>query len=169
VPPASTPAVTAFAGAARRFCVFVATGAERPVRAHLEEARTHLAELVYLATLLPDGDADGPDAPTQTPTASAQGLDAHDACWEVVDPYEDSRAALGSLTDDLLDIDRDLREGLAVYDAGHPGAAAWLWRFGLEAHWGDHAVSALRALHWARKRVVPDPNERAAAPRGAAR
>jgi hypothetical protein len=53
-----------------------------------------------------------------------------------------------SLADDLADIWRDLRGGLDALEGGATWQdVSWEWRFGLEKHWGKHAVEALRALH----------------------
>jgi hypothetical protein len=55
-----------------------------------------------------------------------------------------------SLSDDLADLYRDLKDGLALWHAGNPQSrtdAIWEWRFGFENHWGRHALSALRDMH----------------------
>jgi len=61
-------------------------------------------------------------------------------------PPED--AGVGDLADDIADIYRDVAEGLRLYEAGHPREALWQWVFNLTYHWGAHATSAMRALHW---------------------
>jgi hypothetical protein len=55
---------------------------------------------------------------------------------------------VGSLSDDLADIYRDVVTGLRAYDRGDRAGAVWEWRFNLHAHWGAHATGAMRALHW---------------------
>ena len=55
---------------------------------------------------------------------------------------------VGSISDDLTDIYRDVVAGLRAYKKGERAAAAWEWSFGLHSHWGTHATSAIRALHW---------------------
>jgi len=74
-----------------------------------------------------------------------------DAYAEVFDPYEmDDTPVVGSLSDDLADVYRDLRRGLALFDASNrPGKidAVWDWRFHFHSHWGEHATGALRPLH----------------------
>ena len=37
--------------------------------------------------------------------------------------------------------------GLRWFEAGHPAEAVWVWGFHLVHHWGEHATSAIRALH----------------------
>lgn len=74
-------------------------------------------------------------------------LGAADRYWEVFDPRVREEPVAASLADDIGDIFRDLRTGLALHAEGHPADAIWHWRFTFEMHWGDHATDALRALH----------------------
>lgn len=67
--------------------------------------------------------------------------------WMVCDPLEGEDLAAGSLYDDLSDILCDLRSGIEEYEAGMIGNAVFEWRFGLDAHWGSHAVDLIRVLH----------------------
>ena len=62
----------------------------------------------------------------------------------IVPPEE---PCIGSLSDDLADIYRDLVSGLRAYERGDRAEAIWQWRFGLQHHWGGHATCAIRALH----------------------
>ncbi len=61
---------------------------------------------------------------------------------------EAQEVTTGSVADDLADIWRDLTDAL---EADANGTAwqevAWQVRFGLQTHWGKHAVEVLRALH----------------------
>jgi len=54
---------------------------------------------------------------------------------------------VGDLADDLKDIYRDLAAGLHLYDDDKIDDALWEWGFNFQAHWGEHASSAIRALH----------------------
>jgi len=54
---------------------------------------------------------------------------------------------VGDLADDIADIYRDVANGLALYDAGCVDDAIWQWGFSFQSHWGEHASSAIRALH----------------------
>jgi len=70
----------------------------------------------------------------------------------IFDPFEEAPSpVVGSLSDDLSDIWRDLKEGLLQLDLGTESAvvdAVWAWRFGLEFHWGSHhSAHAIDALH----------------------
>ena len=57
-------------------------------------------------------------------------------------------AVVGSISDDLADIYRDVVTGLRAYRRGDRAGAVWEWSFGLHSHWGAHATGAIRALHW---------------------
>ncbi|MDY5730901.1 MAG: DUF5063 domain-containing protein [Eubacteriales bacterium] len=72
--------------------------------------------------------------------------------WEIFDPYVDEEPVCGDLLDDLSDIAADLRDGMKEYEAGRFGNAIFEWKFGLNNHWGQHIVDALKALHSIRTR-----------------
>jgi hypothetical protein len=54
---------------------------------------------------------------------------------------------VGDLADDLVDIYRHIATGLHLYRAGRVDDAIWEWGFNFQTHWGEHASSAMRALH----------------------
>jgi hypothetical protein len=54
---------------------------------------------------------------------------------------------VGDLADDLVAIYRDVAIGLHLHDAGLVDDALWQWGFGFQSQWGQHASSAIRALH----------------------
>jgi len=76
------------------------------------------------------------------------------------DPYDrkDADAMWRSLADDLADIHRDLSNGLSYWRARDRGAAVREWRFGIDYHWGEHAIAAMKALHWLRVQYEPGAN-----------
>lgn len=140
--------VRAFVAAAKDFCEFVDTAfTVENLSERLRMARHCLAKLVAAGSALPLVEAttdeivvwDGgpPDWP---------GFGPHDLYWEVFDPYVDEERVAGSLSDDFLDIYRDLERGLLAYDEGQQHDAVWEWRFHFDHQWGEHAVDALRAL-----------------------
>jgi hypothetical protein len=146
----------AFADHVRRYCAFIERAASVPLESRVRAARAHLAELVRAACDLPIGDVDDADVDAEVHDPPGwPGMGEREIYWEVFDPYDFASIAsvAGSLTDDLLDVYRDLRRGLLSYEAGRVGAAVWEWRFLFEHHWGEHAVDALRALHWACRRA----------------
>lgn len=145
--PGQLDPVVGFLELVREFCAFIETAAQVDARERILRARVQVAELVHAACRLPSGDADGPDVDQEVSTPTDwPGFGDLDVYHEVFDPYVDEPPVCGSLSDDLLDIYRDLKRGLVAYDAGQVGAAVWEWRFHFDHHWGDHAVDALRAL-----------------------
>lgn len=72
--------------------------------------------------------------------------------WQIFNPYEHEEAVGGDLQDDLSDIAKDLYDGILEYDAGYVNNAVFGWIWGLNHHWGNHVVNALRALHALRTR-----------------
>lgn len=67
--------------------------------------------------------------------------------WEVFDPFVQEDAVCANLSEDLSEIAADLQNGMREFEAGRTGNAVFEWKFGLNSHWGNHAVDALRALH----------------------
>ena len=68
---------------------------------------------------------------------------------QVFEPFQDHEPIAGSLSDDLVDIYLDIKEGLLAMEGSERVAAniIWQWKCDLEIHWGRHAVSAINALH----------------------
>jgi len=54
---------------------------------------------------------------------------------------------MGDLADDLVAIYRDVGLGLHLHEDGRVEDALWQWGFGFQSQWGQHASSAIRALH----------------------
>ncbi len=65
---------------------------------------------------------------------------------DVFDPYTDHDVISCSLYDDLTDICKDLLKGISEYDVGHINNAVFEWKLLFKAHWGEHAMGAVRAL-----------------------
>lgn len=143
-----------FADAAREFCHWAigADGSEPNVR----DALRHVLRVYATALELPDpfsdelsdDDADiEPDHMDQVAARASQlPLSIY---FEVFDPTEDppQTPVTGHVVDDLCDIYRDLARGLMFFNAGDPAEALWEWGFNFRIHWGQHATSAIRALH----------------------
>jgi hypothetical protein len=69
--------------------------------------------------------------------------------WEIFTPISEKpeEPVCGDIADDFFDIYHDVKLGLLAYDLGREPQAVWHWRFTWGIHWGEHATSALRALH----------------------
>lgn len=148
------PCVDAFIAAANRYCALV----ERPAQDRVQllttvhEALAHCySEALRLA--LPR--TDDPTLPEARIPLEAwrdvngrilDRLGSADGYWVILDPADGGTAVQASLADDLADIWRDLKEGLALHAEGLTGEALWHWRFGFDSHWGVHAAEALRVI-----------------------
>jgi hypothetical protein len=145
------PVIKAFAEIAQRYCSW----AESPsgeLRDEMQTARKFLAELHQAVIDLPDL---GPGDDTED-TISAdewksvcgrfQELPVN-GYWDVFNPLEEEAPVFNTLSDDLSDIYRDLKEGLLLYARGQVVEAVWEWRFNFEIHWGAHLTGAQRAIH----------------------
>jgi len=145
---------TSFVEVARSYCATIESAAT--VDLDLSTTRRQLAELLATGLNLPIVDPTDDNSPsvaherwTVVFRSLQRALGDRDFYATTFDPYEDdAEISTGSLADDLADIWRDLREGLDALVVGSSWQdAAWEWRFGLDTHWGKHAVEALRALH----------------------
>jgi hypothetical protein len=110
-----------------------------------------------------DGDDDLQTPPAYTEDPNTISTEAWMALWraigaklgdrkfyrEMFAPYDlaEEEPVVGDLADDFADIYRDLLRGLSKWRANDPDGAAWEWQFHFAVHWGDHATSAMRALH----------------------
>jgi hypothetical protein len=74
-------------------------------------------------------------------------INKYDHYWEVFNPYHLEEPVGASLSDDILDIYKDVKKGIHLYGKNKHIEAIWEWKFGFEIHWGSHAVDAIRALH----------------------
>lgn len=147
-----------FVEVAEEFCLLIENHAEYELREFLNRIREILPRLYLRALDLPDI-AIGSDELDREITHEEwaqlfsqlqQLLGASDYYWLVYDPVEFSPPVAGSLSDDLADIWRDLKNGLMHW----PDATAsiqreivWEWKFHFHGHWSSHVVDALRAIN----------------------
>lgn len=88
-------------------------------------------------------------SPEVTRPAGWCGFDTVDFYFVTLAPFDAERMddiGTASLDDDVLDIYRDVRDGLHHVDRGRFGTAEFTWKTLFDSHWGGHAVNALRAL-----------------------
>ena len=136
----------------RQFCALV----EELVisRERVEELMSLLLQLYEKALHLPNTDPDDTDIGTnEEMTVLPLKVQIRDFYWDVFDPFDDAeedKLVCGMVFDDLNDIYRDLMEGVTAYRLGAVNEAVWLWKWGVDNHWGTHAVSLIKALHWYR-------------------
>jgi hypothetical protein len=153
----ATDAVETFAGEAAAFERWLLSGSDRGADA-AREALFRLLGLYRAGLELPqawsaelEGRAEVEvvtDAEWRRAYAAAGRLPV-DYYGEVFEPLvvPPEVPVVGSVSDDLADIYRDVVTGLRAYERGDRAGAVWEWRFGLTSHWGAHATGAIRVLH----------------------
>ena len=164
---ANSTAAEQFSQAAAQFCSIVegASGMERA--GFLLHVYQILPQLIAKAISLPQfhlGDnapvnmtafPDVPNRPTYDQWSELynllkEKLGEWDVYSQVFDPISDKDAILGSLSDDIADIYRDLKEGLVLSEThqSRPEDIVWEWRLLYYSHWGKHAIDALLVIHF---------------------
>jgi hypothetical protein len=146
--------VQRFAAAAEQYCGLVEAGTWPRAAEMLLELAEALALLCAEALRLPDlptESNDLPDSHLTTEQAQAVLVPFSEALasrrGDFADRDNDLSETYLSLTDDLGDVYRDVKEGLLLRAAGLAEAEViWQWRFNFWAHWAEHATDALRAL-----------------------
>jgi Domain of unknown function (DUF5063) len=147
--------IARFVDSARAFCAWV----EGPPTDNEPFEATHLVSRLYAdAVMLPGVDDEHIPEEHDIPEVS-------DDQWrkaverfkgfpfqyyrEVFTPIAEKpeEPVVGDITDDFADIYKDVKSGLLAYELGREPQAVWHWRTLWGFHWGEHAVSALRALH----------------------
>ncbi|MCD7036507.1 DUF5063 domain-containing protein [Metabacillus sp. GX 13764] len=113
----------------------------------LDELLAALLELYIKALRLPEVEPDHAEAPQFEISFPKADFAKYEYYWEVFDPYKLEEPVCGSLSDDILDIYKDLKEGIILFEQNTPNEAIWHLKFSFQTHWGLHAVNALRALH----------------------
>src|SRR5512145_450640 len=120
-------------------------------RLFLSKCRLLLLQIYTLGIQLPDvepqdSEASKPDYPSPMSSIGIL-LGKYDMYNEVFDPIIDNEIVAASLSDDLADIYRDLKDPLLDYDQDKRDDAIWSWKFNIQGHCGDHLVDSLRAIH----------------------
>ena len=147
--------VEQFVEIAREYRAWVLTGTDRGAEAARRALR--LVNRLYLAALVlpPRWCEDRDEVEPPPPPGSREVYLALAArlpfqhYGEVFNPLPipPAESTVGDLADDLADIFSEVDDGLRRLEAGQPAQAVWEWGFGLVHHWGEHATSAIRALH----------------------
>lgn len=153
-----------FSGLAEEFCRIVDSAREMTIPEFLAELARNIPHLYGAGARLDDVEKENfePKPPFAYVLAwqplydfLKEKLGSTGEYLEVFNPIEKEEAIPHSLADDLADIYCDLKRGFAVLEAGGPPVnAIWEWHFGFWYHWGEHAVSALRAIHYIRVKMA---------------
>jgi hypothetical protein len=171
----SNKEVLRFRETAKKFCEFIETHKSYRKKEFLTLCAMSLSELynhaLSLRQLISDGEDDSVPQVQHDEWASLsdslkQKLGDDDVYTVVFDPTnpEPDDPVEATLSDDLADIYRDLKNGLMFWDSDSQSGleeALWEWSFGFEHHWGQHLTKALSAIHWLICLHLPDDYEQA--------
>jgi hypothetical protein len=150
-----------FLSAARSFCTFLETKQSSAPSTFLTVIQSHLLSLyscqnnLSLIELQKDTDIEA-ELLDMEMKSIMQFIGESLPCqyyWHVFDPSieNDIEPVCGDLVDDIGDIYKDIKRSLLLFDIGSKGAqetAIWQFKFYFDAHWGDHCVNALYAIHY---------------------
>jgi hypothetical protein len=144
--------VDKFVHVVREYCSWAESPRDSQTQ-NVIEALSILSRLYSFALGLPDvfGEEDAPPIPDEDWKRVYQRFGSlpfnyYSSCFDPhVVPGEEP--VVSDAADDLADIWRDLKQGLALYEAGYIEAAVWEWRFHFYIHWGHHAVGVIYAPH----------------------
>jgi hypothetical protein len=153
VPSPALAAFQAFAEIARGYCAWC----ERTSQSSTADAQaaSWLGRLYAAALELPEVDPQNTNAVPNIPADFLERATSELArfngmyyrkCFDPA-PGLDEGPVMGDVGDDLLDIYKDVKAGLLLFDGGATTEAVWHWAFMHRIHWGHHAVGALYALH----------------------
>lgn len=140
----------------RDFCAVIDQAGPRDTGVRLEKVLHALVAVYQQALQLPWPALDGievrlnsePDW-VEIQARLSKELGQRDAYQLVFDPCSPApeEAIYTVLSDDLAHIYRDLMRGLLALGKGGDNHVHWEWKLSFETHWGQHAVSAMTALH----------------------
>lgn len=113
----------------------------------LNKLLASLSDLYSKALYLPEVESENIETVSFDLDLPQVNFEQYEIYWEIFEPYHLEEPVCGSLTDDILDIYKDVKEGILLYERNEHLEAIWHWKFHFEAHWGRHVVDAIRALH----------------------
>ena len=141
-----------FIECAKKYCIFIENSYTLTLKKLAKNSLVLLSELYLKVLQLPDIEpSNNRIVHIKIKTPKWRGFDEYENYWEIFNPYKLKEPVIGSLSDDLLDIYRDLRQGFLMIEQDQLNDitdAIWYWKFTCFTHWGEHTVSALRALHF---------------------
>lgn len=140
-------AVDNFFNSAIHYCNLVENFNSNQDNDKLKKLVISLLDLYSKALVLPDVDPENTDSFEFDVFVPQINFEQYEYYWEVFNPYNLEEPVCGSLTDDILDIYKDVKIGIFLYEYKEHIEAIWHWKFYFQVHWGSHTVDAIRALH----------------------
>lgn len=131
------------------YCSLVENLNFREPQSNLKTLLVSLLDLYTKALYLPEIEPEN-DNPTDSEIFMPRiEFNEFDQYWEVFNPYFLEEPVGASLSDDISDIYQDVKRGILLYEHKEQTQAIWQWKFHFDIHWGQHAVDAVRTLHFA--------------------
>lgn len=156
-----TQELSDFLSAAGNFCTFLETKQRSTPKEFLTVIQRYLLRLYSCAKNLTlvelqkdtDIEVELPQAEMKNMLQFIAESLPYQYYWHVFDPSfeNDTEPVCGDLVDDIGDIYKDIKRSLLLFDIGSEAArenAVWQFKFYFDAHWGDHCVNALYAIHY---------------------
>lgn len=113
----------------------------------LKTLLSSLLDLYSKALYLPNVEAKDEEVPNLDIPVPQIEFSQYNDYWKVFDPYQFEEPVAVSLTDDILDIYKDVKRGIHLYEKDEYIEAVSEWKINFEIHWGSHAVDSIRVLH----------------------
>jgi hypothetical protein len=136
-----------FFQSAVHYCSIIENFDSNQIHNKLKILHVSLLDLYSKALYLPEVEPEN-DKVTDFDLSIPQiNFNQFDNYWEVFDLYHLEEPVEASLSDDILDIYKDVKKGILLYEKNEHIEAIWEWKFCFEIHWGSHAVDEIRALH----------------------
>jgi len=152
--------VERFNAVAAAFCEFMESAHTYDLLQRATLAAALLAELYSAALHLPAltiAEAYHGEPETIPLLEGWNGFGSLTLYWKLPQAFEWDAPINSSLSEDLIDIYRDVKRGVLRYQRGDLQAqqsAVVEWRRDFASHWGTHAVECLRALHHAQQKAL---------------
>lgn len=132
--------------AAKGYCYLVEKELTTWKESDLQELLTRLSSLYMEALRFPTVNSESETVlhvEIELPTISFGDVDIYQT---VYDPYATDTLVEGSLSDDILDIYKDVKEALVLYERGEEQESLWQLKFSFHSHWVIHALNAMKAI-----------------------
>ncbi len=139
-----------FFHSAVHYCSIIENFDSNQVHKNLKALLVALIDLYSKALYLPEVEPENDEVTDSDISVPQINFNQYELYWEVFNPYVLEEPVGASLSDDILDIYKDLKKGIHLFEKNEHIEAIWIWKFEFEIHWGSHAVDAIRALHSAK-------------------
>ena len=138
---------TLFIEMAKGYCYFVEKELTTWEDCDLEELLKRLSVLYLGALQFPNVNSESETIYRAKIKVPNINFGEKDSYQKVYDPYTNDSLVEGSLSDDILDIYKDVKEGLVLYEKGEELEALWQLKFSFHSHWMTHALDAMKTIH----------------------